>query len=112
MVEKRECKRKALSGEVAGKIILVDHLKILDLSMKGIRFRCSRRVEMNSIRRIKIERGGVSLDIRGEVVRSSLCIEQQDGAPVVRYEVAMRFKNISKETEKSLEQLISLIGNG
>jgi hypothetical protein len=109
-VEKRQCERKVIEGQVAGKMILVDYLNILDLSIKGIRFQCSRRVHMNGIHRIRIESGGISLGIRGKVVRSTLCLQGREGVPV--YEVAMTFANLTPEEGKSLKQLISLQVNG
>lgn len=111
-MEKRQCERKVVTGQVAGKMILVDHLNILDLSIKGIRFKCSRRVDMNGIHRIRIERGDMALAIKGKVVRSTLRIERCQGTPLAIYEVAMTFTSLTQEEEKSLEQLITLLDNG
>lgn len=111
-MEKRKYERKIVKGEVDGKMFLVNHLNILDLSMNGIHFKCIRRVDMNSIYRIRIEKNDVSLDITGQGVRSILCIEQRGGNSVPVYEVSMTFKDVSQEGKKSLEKLISLIGNG
>ena len=111
-MDKREYERKRVKGEVAGKMILVDHVMISDLSMNGIRFQSIRRVDMNSVHSIKIERDDMSLSVKGQVVRSYLCLKQQEGTPVAVYDVAMTFKNLSQEAKKSLEKLISLLGNG
>lgn len=108
-MEKRKYKRKIVKGEVDGKIILADCLNILDLSMNGIHFKCIRRMDMNSIHRIKFKKDGISLDVTGQVVRSTL---KSEGNSVPVYEVAMTFKDVSQEGKKSLEKLISLIGNG
>ena len=111
-MEKRKFERKKVEGELSGKMIMVDQLNILDLSMNGMRFRCGRRVDMNSVHRIKMDRKGLSLDLKGEVVRSTLCIEQRGEKAVTVYEVAITFKNLSQEAKKTLENLISLLGNG
>ena len=112
MPDKREHERKRVKGEVDGKMILVDHLMILDLSMTGIRFESMRRVDMNSVHMIKIEKDNISLSLKGQVVRSYFCLKQQDGTQVALYDVAMTFKSLSQEAKKSLEKLISLLGNG
>ena len=111
-MDKREHERKRVKGEVAGKMILVDQLMILDLSMNGIRFESMRRVDMNSVHSIKIEKDDISLSVKGQVVRSYLCLKQLEGTPVALYDVAMTFRSLSQEAKKSLEKLISLLGNG
>jgi hypothetical protein len=111
-MDKREYERKRVKGEVAGKMILVDHVMILDLSLNGIRFESIRRVDMNSVHSIKIEKDDISLSVKGEVVRSYLRLKRQDGTPEAVYDVAMTFKSLSSEAKKSLEKLISLLGNG
>ena len=93
-------------------MILIDQLHIIDLSLNGVRFQCGRRVDMNGIHRIKIEKGGISLNIRGQVVRSTLSIEKRGDECLPVYEIAMTFKNLSQEMKKSLEEFISQIGNG
>lgn len=112
MLDKRKCERKHAAGEVSGKMILVDHLDIINLSESGIRIQCSRRVNMNDIHRIKIQKHGISLDIKGQVVRSTLSVEKRGAESVTFYDVAMTFRNLSQETKKTLEKLISLLGNG
>ena len=111
-MDKREHERKRVKGDVDGKMILVDHVMILDLSMNGIRFESIRRVDMNSVHTIKIERNDIALSVKGQVVRSYLCLKQEEGTPVAVYDVAMSFKNLPHEAKKSLEKLISLLGNG
>jgi hypothetical protein len=46
------------------------------------------------------------------VVRSTLIVEKRGNKSVTFYDVAMAFKNLSQEATKSLEKLISLLGNG
>ena len=111
-LDNREHERKRVKGEVDGKMILVDHLMIVDLSMNGIRFESIRRVDMNSVHTIKIAKDDISLSVKGQVVRSYLCLKQQEGTTETVYDVAMTFKNLSQEAKKSLEKLISLLGNG
>ena len=110
-MEKRKYERKKVGGKVNGKMILVDYLRIIDLSLSGIRFQCIRRVDMNDIHRIKIEKHGISLNIRGQVVRSILSIERRGDECLPVYEIAMTFKNLSQEAKKSLEEFITQIGN-
>jgi hypothetical protein len=76
-LEGRSHARKKGGGEADGNMIPADHLHIVDLSMNGIRFQCARRVDMNGICRIKIERNSISLAMKGQVVRSTLCIEKR-----------------------------------
>jgi hypothetical protein len=111
-VDKREHERKRVKGEVSGKMILVDHVMILDLSLNGIHFESLRRVDMNSVHSIKIEKDDIALSVKGHVVRSYLRLKQQDGTPVAVYDVAMTFEHLSSEAKKSLEKLICLLGNG
>ena len=111
-MEKRKFERKKVEGKINGKMILIDKLHIIDLSLNGIRFQCGRRIDMNGIHRLKIEKGGTSLNIRGQVVRSTLSIERRSGECLPVYEIAMVFKNLPQETKKSLEEFISHIGNG
>ena len=111
-MEKRKYARKKIEGEVNGKMILIDQLHIMDLSLNGVRFQCGRRVDMNGILRLKIEKGGNSLNIRGQVVRSALSIKKKGGECLPVYEIAMAFKSLSKDMKKSLEEFISQIWNG
>ena len=111
-MDKREHERKRVKGEVTGKMVLIDHLMILDLSVNGIRFQCNRRVDMNSVHRIKVEKDGILLSVKAQVVRSTLFVNKREGKSVTFYDVAMTFMNLSQEAKKSLEKLISLLENG
>jgi hypothetical protein len=111
-LEKRKYERKKVAGKVNGKMILIDHINLIDLSLNGVRFQCGKRVGMNGIHRIKIEKGGISLSIKGQVVRSTLSIKKRGSECLPVYEIAMTFRNLSQETKKSLEEFISQIGNG
>lgn len=111
-MEKRKYERKKVEGKVNGKMILIDQLHIIDLSLNGIRFQCGRRIDMNGIHRLKIEKDGISLNVRGQVVRSTLSIEKRGAQCFPLYEIAMTFRNLSQEMKKSLEEFISQIGNG
>lgn len=108
-MEKRKYKRKIVKNEVDGKMILIDHIHILNLSMNGIHFKCDRSVNMNCVHKIKLEKNGISVAVTGQVVRETLTLDQRTGSTVPVYEVAMTFKNLPEEKKKSLEKLISLI---
>ena len=111
-MEKRKYPRKNVGGEVKGRMILIDQLHIIDLSLSGVRFQCGRRIDMNDIHRLRIEKGGLLLNIRGQVVRSTLSMKKRGGDCLPVYEIAMTFKNLSQEMKQSLEEFISKIGNG
>lgn len=74
-MEKRKYERKMVEDEVAGKMILIDQINIFDLSMNGICFKSNRRVNMNCVHKIKLEKSGISLALSGQVVREKLTLE-------------------------------------
>jgi len=108
-LEQRKNKREAVHGNVRGKIVLIEHLEILDLSLSGIRFNCLKKVDTNNIHRIKIEKNNISINVKGKVVRSILKKLQEKNIPV--YEIAMNFENLSEDEKISLEKLIFILGN-
>jgi hypothetical protein len=109
-MDHRSAMRIEVNGQVSGKMILVESLEILDISMTGIRFKCMRRVDMNYPHRIKIEMNDVSLHIRGTIVRASFIgLQQVEEKSLPLYEVAMHFDDLTDIEKKSLEQLISIL---
>jgi uncharacterized Zn finger protein len=111
-MEKRKCSRKECKGDVSGRIIFIEFLDIIDLSLSGIRFNCYRRVNMNSVHMIKIEKGKVSAKLKGVVVRSILKrMGVNDKKSLPLYEVALKFEKLSDSEKKSLEKVIQLLGN-
>jgi hypothetical protein len=111
-MDKRSSIRVEVNGQVSGKMVLVESLEILDISMTGIRFRCMRRVDMNAPHRLKIEKDNISVTLKGPIVRATFMGLKQDGDkcfPV--YEVAMHFENMSDDDSKYLEKLIVLLSD-
>ena len=112
ILENRKFKRKDVHGNVSGRMVLIEHLEILDLSLSGIRFNCLKKVDTNSIHRVKIQKNNVSVDIKGRVVRSILKkMQEKKEKQIPVYEVAMNFENLPDCEKRSLEELISIIGN-
>lgn len=109
-MDKRTAMRVSVNGQICGKMILVESLEILDISMTGVRFNCMRRVHMNSPHTIRIEKNDVSVNLRGTIIRASLkgqLPKDEKNRPV--YEVAMHFENLSENDKKGLEELIKLL---
>lgn len=109
-MDQRSAIRVEVNGQIFGKMILVENLDILDISATGIRFQCMRRVDMNSPHRIKIEKNGITVNLRGTIVRASFKgLQQADGKSLPVYEVAMQFDHLSDVEKKCLEKLISIL---
>jgi len=111
-MDMRSAKRFEVNGQVYGKMVLVESLEIEDISMTGIRFKSVRRVNMNSPHRIRIERGDVSVVLKGTIVRATFKgLQQIEGKSMPVYEVGMHFKSMSDKEMQSLEHLISVLCN-
>lgn len=111
-MENRKYKRVKIHGNISGKMILTSNLDILDLSLSGIRFNSVRRVNINSICKIKIEKDDISINLKGIIVRSTFkntTIIEGKSIPV--YEVAMNFGPLKDEERRSLEYLIRRLDN-
>ncbi|MBI5847058.1 MAG: PilZ domain-containing protein [Nitrospirae bacterium] len=109
-MDNRSALRVEVNGQICGKMILVESLEILDISMTGIRFNCMRRVDMNSPHRIKIEKNDVSVNLRGTIVRAAFKgLQQTEEKSLPVYEVAMHFDQLTDLDKKGLEQLISIL---
>jgi len=109
-MDHRTALRVEVNGEISGKMILVESLEILDISMTGIRFNCMRRVDMNSPYKIKIEKNDISVNLRGTIVRASFKgLQQAEEKSLPVYEVAMHFDHLTDADKKGLEQLISIL---
>lgn len=113
MTENRKNKRVNTKDSVSGKIILVEHLEILDLSLSGIHFNClkKRRLEMNSLQTIKIQKDDISVLVHGVIVRATLKTMKQNGAYTPIYDVAMKFSPLTTTQTASIEKLTRLLGN-
>ena len=109
-MEHRSAVRIEVNGQVCGKMVLVESLEIVDISMTGIRFNCMRRVDMNSPHRIRIEKDDISVTLRGHIVRAMFKgLRQAEDKSLPVYEVGMHFENVSEKDVKSLEKLIKII---
>lgn len=111
-MDKRGHKRKKVHGEIDGSMILVEYLQIIDLSLSGMRFSCFKRINTNSAQSIKIKKDSTSVRLKGTVVRSTLRrVEQREDKHCSVYEVAVNFGALSDHQKKTLEEIISFIGN-
>lgn len=111
-MDKRGAKRLEVRGQVSGRMVLVESLEVEDISMTGIRFRSMRRVGMNSRHRIRIERGDVSIVLKGNIVRSTFKgLQQREAKSMPVYEVGMHFESMSDKEKQTLEKLISILDN-
>ncbi len=109
-MDHRTALRVEVNGQMSGKMILVESLEILDISMTGIRFNCMRRVDMNSPHRIKIEMNDLSVTLRGTIIRASFKgLHQTEEKSLPCYDVAMHFDYMTDDDKKSLEQFISIL---
>jgi len=112
-LENRKNNRVKITGSVSGKIILVEHLEILDLSLSGICFNClkKRRLEINSLQTIKIQKDDISVTAHGSIVRAILKTIKEKGTDIPVYEVAMKFSDLTDNQKACIEKLIRLLGN-
>jgi len=109
-MDNRSALRVEVNGQLCGKMILVESLEILDISMTGIRFKCMRRVDMNSPHRIKIEKNEISLTLKGMIVRASFKgLQQSDEKSLPVYDVAMHFDELCDADKLGLERLIAIL---
>ncbi len=112
-MEKRKSVRLKIDGELCGKMVVRTQLDIIDISQTGIRFNCLRRINTNSSCSLTLEKGGISVDLRGLVVRSVLRrTKDVKGAKMPLYEVAVQFDKLDDKTQKNLDRLISILQNG
>lgn len=111
-MDKRQHKRKKVHGEIDGSMILVEYLQIIDLSLSGMRFSCFRRINTNSAQSIKIKKDSTVVRLKGTVVRSTFRkVEKIENKHCSVYEVAVDFGDLSDNQKKTLEEIISFIGN-
>ena len=109
-MDNRTALRVEVKGQMSGKMILVESLEILDISMTGIHFHCMRRMDMNSPHRIKIEKNDISVSLRGTIVRASFKgLRQAEEKFLPCYDVAMHFDHMTDSEKKGLEELIAIL---
>lgn len=109
MTEKRAKSRVKVSGNCTGKLVLFEHLEILDLSESGLRMKCMGRLTTNSVQRIRLESEQFMVYLKAVVVRSQLTGQQEiNGKLMSVYDVALQFENVSEEQRRTLRRIINL----
>jgi hypothetical protein len=79
-MERRSAVRIGVKGQVCGGMILADSIEIEDISVTGVRFKSMRRLEMNCPHRIKGVDGGMTVVLKGTIVRASFKgLQQREG---------------------------------
>ena len=111
MIEKRKYKRIKAIKAMGGKVLLSSDIELIDISLGGIHFVCSKRLTTNSVCTIALECDGAKVSFRGMIVRSmfrGVREAQRDKHPV--YEIAMEFSNLSDHQLTCLNRIIESIG--
>ncbi len=98
-MEHRKTKRKAIHGEIEGGIISVDLAELCDLSVRGVRFKCSSELPKRSKHTIAIRHNHIVLHLQGTVVRSRALTGDEGHL----HEVAMSFDRFPPEKEDILK---------
>lgn len=107
MIEKRRHKRVKAEKAVGGKVLLSSDIELIDISLGGIHFVCSKRLTTNSVCTIALSSGSEKISLRGTIVRSifrGVRDSQKDKHPV--YEIAMEFANLSDHQINCLNRII------
>ncbi len=109
-MDRRQAPRIPAPIDVKGGVILIEHLDILDLSLSGIRFNCTRRLIPGQTLNIVLRKNDKRIDLRGKVLRSTfLGIAQIKGEDHNTYEVALAFENAPEE-KRQLMTFLPLAG--
>ena len=109
-MEKRKHKRVKTSGEVSGRMLMVSHLDIRDLSLSGIRFKCHERVTPRSKVQLMVGKEDSQVKLPGNVVRSSFKnTAARSKHTEAHYEVAVSFAGLSAREKRNLEKIIRLL---
>ncbi len=107
MPEKRKYQRVKIEGQVNGKLVLASEMEILDLSLGGVHFLCTKRILTNSRCIIKLKFADNNLSLSGRAVRSVFKgTKKIDGESMPVYEVALEFENLSEFKTNALKRLI------
>jgi Tfp pilus assembly protein PilZ len=73
MQDKRKHKRYSLDLiEIHGKMSLADKVEVLDISLGGVALKADRRLNIGKEYFIKLQKKGITLEVKGIVVRSEL----------------------------------------
>ncbi len=131
-MEKRRFERFTVQGEVEGNIVYTAEICLLDISLGGIRFLTTKRLNPEGSCRINLRHREKEVTLRGKIIwsifKGTKKIDSEflqsrlryivpgilkkkkidiDFLPV--YEVAVEFSPFSKETKASLSELIDQI---
>lgn len=83
-----------MRADVKGGAILIERLDILDLSLGGMRFFCTRRLNPGQSVDLVLRRDALRVNRRGKVVRSTFVgAVRIDGREHTSYEVAVAFES-------------------
>ncbi|MGE5893785.1 MAG: PilZ domain-containing protein [bacterium] len=111
MIEKRKYTRIKAIKAMGGKVLLSSDIELIDISLGGIHFVCSKRLTTNSVCTIALACGSEKVSFRGMIVRSifrGVRESQKDKHPV--YEIAMEFSNLSDHQLTCLKRVIESLG--
>ena len=109
MQNRRRFKRFTLKVlEIRGRMVAATEVKVVDISIGGIRLKANRRLNMGSEYALKLEAADRALSLRGVVVWSSLSenMEGSRGEVVPIYTAGLKFTNISAD---KITQLLDFI---
>ena len=107
MAEKRRYKRVSVDGRIDGKVVLASEIDIIDISLGGIHFTCTKRILTNSKCVINLKHGNRIMAFSGNVVRSIFKGTKTSGTEnMPLYEVAMEFTRLSDDRIDFLKALI------
>jgi hypothetical protein len=90
--ERRQNARLPARDGVTAGVVLIEHLDILDLSLGGVRFSCTRRLSPDQRVDLVLRRDAERVSLRGKVARSTFRGSVRiDGRDHTCYEVAVAF---------------------
>jgi len=106
-MERRKFKRFSVQGSVEGNIVLKADIEIVDISLNGMLFLITKKLNTNSRCRVNLNIGNEKVSLDGIVIRSNLKDSRQiqcDFLPV--YEVAVKFIRLSDKRKSDLQKII------
>lgn len=107
--DRRRSPRLPAPSDVKGGVILIEHLDILDLSLSGVRFNCTRRLNPGQSLNLVLRKDDVRVDLRGRVLRSRfLGTARIKGENHNTYEVALAFEHAPEE-KRQLQAFLPLV---
>ncbi len=106
-MERRKFRRFSVQGGVEGNIVLKADIDIIDISLNGMLFLITKKLNTNGRCRVNLSIGNTRVSLDGVVIRSSLKDSRQiecDYLPV--YEVAVKFVQLSDKRKSDLQKII------